>query len=35
MREHGIHAILTQDRDFQAFPWVRMLTLDADVAMLG
>jgi toxin-antitoxin system PIN domain toxin len=35
MREHGIHAILTQDLDFQAFPWVRRLTLDADVAMLG
>jgi hypothetical protein len=28
MREHGIREILTQDRDFQVFPWVQRVSLD-------
>lgn len=27
MREHGIEEMLTEDRDFLAFPWVRVVTL--------
>ena len=27
MREHGIDEILTEDRDFLSFPWVRVVTL--------
>ena len=30
MREHGITEILTADRDFLAFPWVRIRTLNGD-----
>lgn len=28
MREHGVEEILTEDRDFVAYPWVRVRRLE-------
>ena len=29
-REHGVGALLTRDRDFSRFPWIRIIDLDEE-----
>ncbi len=31
-REHGVSHLLTRDRDFSRFPWIRIVDLDEDPA---
>jgi uncharacterized protein len=34
-REHGVSHLLTRDRDFSRFPWIRIIDLEDDMAVFA